>query len=258
MSEEGSITSVERALHLMEALLDGPVGATALAAKLQVSKATAFRLARTLQANGYVVQLDDTRYALGPRCLILSAWAYDHVDIRRELRWAEEELSEHTGETILLSVLSGRDAVCIDSIPSKRGVVSLASVGEIWPLHAGAAGLVFMADDQRLLESYLEKADLAAPTQHTITDPDGIRKLVREAQEKGFAVNRSYWREDVAGVAALVHDASGRAAAALGMIMPEFRLDGFGVETLGALMLDVTSRASERLGFRGPRDKTAR
>jgi DNA-binding IclR family transcriptional regulator len=249
---------VERALHLMEALLDGPVGATALAAKLEVSKATAFRLARTLQANGYVVQLDDTRDALGPRCLILSAWAYDHIDIRRELRWAEEELSERTGETILLSVLSGRDAVCIDSIPSKQNVVSLASVGEIWPLHTSSAGMVFMANDSRLLESYLEKGDLAAPTQNTVTDPEGIRKLVREAQEKGYAVNRSYWREDVAGFAALVHDASGRAAAALGMIMPEFRLDALGAETVGELILDVANRASARLGFRGKADKPRR
>lgn len=249
MSDDGSITSVERALGLLEALLEGPAGATTLAATLDVSKATAFRLARTLQARGYVIQLDDTRYALGPRCLVLSAWAYDHIDIRRDLRWAEEELSERTNETILLTVISGREAVCIDSIPSNHSVLSVATVGEIWPMHACSAGLAYLAEDPATADAYLQK-DLVAPTPHTITEPGELRRLIADVRSQGYAVNRSYWREDVASVGALVHDAGGRAIAALSVMLPEFRLDAVGVEALSEIVLDVTGRASERLGYR--------
>jgi DNA-binding IclR family transcriptional regulator len=249
MPTEG-ITSVDRALHLMEALLDGPEGATALAARLGVSKATAFRLARTLQSNGYVVQLDDSRYTLGPRCLMLAAWAFGHIDIRRELRWAEEELHERTGETVLLSVLAGRDSVCIDSIPSKHSVVSVATVGDVWPAHTCSAGIAFLADDASLLDLYLQQPLLGA-TKNTITNAAELRGLVKSARQDGYGVNRAYWRDGVSAVGALVHDAAGKSIAALSVMMPEFRLEVHGVESLGAMVSDVAVRASERLGYRG-------
>jgi DNA-binding IclR family transcriptional regulator len=248
---DSGVASVKRALHLMEALLEGPVGATALAAQLNVSKATAFRLARTLQGEGYVVQLEDSRYTLGPRCLMLAAWAFGRIDIRRELRWAEEELHERTGETAFLTVLAGRECVCIDSIPSKRtSVVSPTTVGEVWPVHACATGLAFMAADAPFMDLYLEQ-DLDAATKHTITDPDQLREMARVVRDQGYAVNHSWWREGVFAISSVVYDATGRAIAALGLMMPEARRDD-DEDALGELMADVAARASARLGFRGP------
>jgi DNA-binding IclR family transcriptional regulator len=250
MGSDGGVASVKRALHLMEALLEGPVGATALAAKLGVSKATAFRLARTLQSEGYVVQLEDSRYALGPRCLMLAAWAFGRIDIRRELRWALEELHEKTGETSYLTVLAGRECVCIDSIPSKRSsIVSPATVGEVWPVHATSTGLAFMAADTPFMELYLQQK-LQPATPHTLTDAGDIRAEVAQVQERGYSVNHSWWREGVLAVASVVHDATMRPIAALGLMMPQVRHDGDD-EALGQLMADVASRASARLGYRG-------
>lgn len=250
MSDTGGVTSVERALRLMEALLDGPIGATGLAAVLGVSKATAFRLARTLEANGYVVQLEDTRYTLGPRCLMLAAWAFGHIDIRRELRWAEEELHAKTGETAMLSVQAGNDSVCIDSIPSNQSIVSVASVGEVWPAHTCSAGLAMLANDDKFRDLYLSHA-LAKATEHTITDPDALLPLLQDFRTRGYAVNHSYWRDGVSAVGAVVHEASGKPVAALSVMLPSFRLDESGESALGSLVADVATRASARLGYRG-------
>lgn len=249
VTEDGGVSSVERALRILEALLDGPIGATALAARIGVSKATAFRLARTLQANGYVVQLEDSRYTLGPRCLMLAAWAFGHIDIRRELRWAEEELHAKTGETILLSVQAGPESVCIDSIPSKQSVVSVASVGEVWPAHTCSSGLAFLADDDEFCNAYLKQA-MKRATAHTVTDPDALRQMLTQFRQTGYSVNKSYWREGVCAVGAVVHDASGKGVAALSVMLPEFRLEETGVDTLGNLVTDVAARASSRLGYR--------
>jgi len=223
---------------------------TALAARLDMSKATAFRIARTLQSNGYVVQLDDSRYTLGPRCLMLAAWAFGHIDIRRELRWAEEELHDRTGETALLAVLAGRDSVCIDSIPSRQSIVSVATVGEVWPAHTCSSGLAFLADDEPLLAMYLEQP-LKGATGHTVTDARTLRDMIDKFRVSGYAVNNSFWRDGVCAVGAVVHDASGKAIAALSVMMPEFRLEEAGVEDLGSLVTDVAGRASARLGYRG-------
>lgn len=250
-TDHGGVSSVEKALRLLEALADGPVGATDLAHRIGASKATAFRLARTLQSSGYVVQLADARYRLGPRCLTLAAWAFGDIDLRRELRWAEEELNERTGETTLLAVLAGREAVCIDAIPARHSVMSVSAVGAIWPLHACSPGLAMLADNEELLESYISEP-LTSHTEHTITGADELRALLREVREKGYAVNSAFWRPDVSAVGAVVHDASGRAAAGLAVVLPRFRLEQSGPERLGRLVVDVARRASERLGWRVP------
>jgi len=250
VAEERGVTSVERALHLAESLFDGPMGATGLAAKPEISKATAFRLARTLQGLGYVVQAEDSRYSLGPRCLMLAAWAFGHIDIRRDLRWAEEELNARTAETALLSVQAGRDSVCIDSIPSTQSIVSVASVGSVWPAHTCSSGLAFLAVDAGFREEYLAQP-LAEATEFTITERSSLVPLLDEFKAKGYAVNRAYWRGGVFAVGAVVHDASSTPIAALSVMMPEFRLEENGVEILGALVVDVAGRASARLGYRG-------
>lgn len=249
MAPDGSVASVKRALHLMEALLEGPVGATALAARLGVSKATAFRLARTLQTEGYVVQLEDSRYALGPRCLMLAAWAFGRIDIRRELRWAEEEIHERTSETAFITVLAGRECVVIDSIPSKRASeVSPATVGEVYPVHASSSGLAFMAADPPFMELFLQE-ELTAATARTLTDPDSVRAAVAEVRKRGYALNHSSWREGVFAASSAVHDATGRAIAALGVMMPEVRLE-IPDHAIGEILADVAGRASARLGYR--------
>lgn len=250
MGEDGAVTSVQRALRLMEALVDGPVGATALAARLGVSKATAFRLARTLEANGYVVQLDDSRYTLGARCLLLAAGACGQIDMRRELRWAEVELHDKTGETVMLSVQAGRDSVCIDSIPSQHSIVSIASVGQVWPAHTCSAGLALLADDSEFRQSYLQQP-LEAPTAHTLTDPQELGAICGQFQAQGYSVNRSYWRDGVSAVGAIVRDAGGKPVAALSVMLPEFRLEQTGVEQLGEFVREVAFRASARLGYLG-------
>jgi DNA-binding IclR family transcriptional regulator len=243
------VTSVERALHLLEALAEGPVGATELANRLGASKATAFRLARTLQGMGYVVQLPDARYRLGPRCLMLASWAFGNVDLRHELRWAEEELHERTGETALLAVMAGREVVCIDSIPSRQSVISVATVGTIWTAHSSSAGLAVLAEDDDLLERYLREP-LTRHTANTITEPGELRELLVQVRARGYALNTGFWQNDVCAIGAVVHDATGAAVAGLSVMLPQFRLEQAGANSLGELVVDVANRASERLGWR--------
>jgi IclR family acetate operon transcriptional repressor len=141
--------------------------------------------------------------------------------------------------------------VCIDSIPSTQSIVSVASVGAVWPAHTCSSGLAFLATDDAFRDEYLEQP-LSRPTDQTITDRDELRKMLQEFKSLGYAVNLSYWRDGVCAVGAVVHDAAGKPVAALSVMMPEFRLEENGVETLGKLVVDVADRASARLGYRGP------
>ena len=80
-----------------------------LAHRTGCAKATAFRLARTLQARGFVVQNQDSSYRLGPRCLLLATGVHTSFDVRREALPTMEALRDATGETVQLTVLEGFD-----------------------------------------------------------------------------------------------------------------------------------------------------
>lgn len=250
-TNDPGLSSVERALRLLELVAEGsPLGATELAARLNTSKATAFRLARTLQSCGYLDQMDDARYRLGPSCLMLAARASSDIDLRQELRWAEEALHAKTQETVLLTVLAGRYAVCLDSITSTRAVVSVAQVGTVWAPHACSGGMAILAHSDRLADSYLSEP-LSRQTPDTITDPETLRKVLAHARAVGYAVNLNYVRPGVCAVGAAVCQSSGEPVAALSVMLPEFRLHEAGVENLGKLVRTVADEASRHLGFEG-------
>src|SRR3990172_8909271 len=69
-----SARAVERAVDVLFCLAqsDRPAGVTELAVRLELSKATVFRLLRTLAGKGLVARnADDATYALTPRVLSL-------------------------------------------------------------------------------------------------------------------------------------------------------------------------------------------
>ncbi|HEX2952287.1 MAG TPA: helix-turn-helix domain-containing protein, partial [Armatimonadota bacterium] len=64
------VQSVERALDILDLLADSrsAMRAADIAAALELHPNTAHNIIRTLFRRGYLLQQDDNRYALGPRC----------------------------------------------------------------------------------------------------------------------------------------------------------------------------------------------
>ena len=67
------VQSVDRAFEILEVLAarESAVPLSEIAAATQLPAATAHRLLRTMIAHGYVAQLHDRSYALGPRLAAL-------------------------------------------------------------------------------------------------------------------------------------------------------------------------------------------
>ena len=145
-AEGSALSSVDRALSVLEELArHGPLGATELANRTGCAKATAFRLARTLQARGFVVQNKDSTYRLGPRCLLLATGVHTSFDVRREALPAMEALGELTGETVQLTVLEGADVVYVEQVASSKPVRSVGTMGQRAPAHCVSGGLAQLA-----------------------------------------------------------------------------------------------------------------
>jgi DNA-binding IclR family transcriptional regulator len=80
-----------------------------------VNKATALRLLESLIDEGFVVRDEATRrYALGDEALTLGIAMQGRDHIRDRARPTLLRLAAATGDTLLLSVRSGVESVCVD------------------------------------------------------------------------------------------------------------------------------------------------
>lgn len=217
------VASVTRALALLGELRDSEdgLGVNELARRIHVSPSTASRLLATLEGAGMVQRNGAGPYRLGLALVTLADRVLSRLDLRTLARPVLEELMERTGETATLSVPGEREAITVDSVPSRSSVVSMARLGRPSVAHATAVGKVMLAFGQRPLP---RERDLRALTQRTITDRPRLEREVRLARERGYATVFGEREPDVNAIAAPVFDRDGALAAILGLQGPASRL----------------------------------
>jgi DNA-binding IclR family transcriptional regulator len=245
-AEGTALTSVDRALRLLEELArSGPLGATELANRTGCAKATAFRLARTLQARGFVVQKLDSSYRLGPRCLLLATGVHTSFDVRHEALPVMEALRDESGETVQLTVLDGADAIYVEQVTSPKPVRSVGTMGQRAPAHCVSGGLSQLATLPFGRVRALLPDPLPRPTPASIPSLERLAAELDRVRSRGFAINRGGFRHDVGGVGASVLDAHGRAVGALNICVPLFRLEELGIDRLGSLVIRAAAEVSQ-------------
>ena len=121
MSTE-SVASVGKTFAILDAIGQcGPVGISALAQRLDMSKTTVHRLLQTLRGLGYVEQESDTeRYRLTSRLFQLGAQALEHVDLVREADKEMRQIAQQTGLNIMSDVAQSVQGVIenqVDTAP---------------------------------------------------------------------------------------------------------------------------------------------
>jgi IclR family acetate operon transcriptional repressor len=132
------------------------------------------------------------------------------------------ELMERTGETATLSLPGEREAMTVDSVPSRSSVVSMARLGRPSLSHATAVGKVMLAFGGGPLP---RERDLVALTDRTITDRATLEAAVSEVRERGYATVFGEREVDVNAIATPVRDRAGGLAAIVGIQGPAARLE---------------------------------
>jgi DNA-binding IclR family transcriptional regulator len=247
--------SVERVASALEIVADqGWVTAAGLALAMGVDRSTGWRLARSLERVGWLRQDAATgRYRLGIRLFELGTRVLDTVDVRDEARRVMTELVASTGESVDLAIRDGDSVVFIDKIDGTHEVRAFTRSGQRAPLHATAAGKVFLASmPDAAVRSYLA-GPLAALTPATNTDPTSLVAAVEETRRRGWAINRGELHLEAGALAVPVLDASAACVAALGLNVPLSRLDDDRVRALVGELQAATKRLTPTFGFDAPR-----
>jgi DNA-binding IclR family transcriptional regulator len=248
-----SVQSVDRAISVMEFLSRrGWSGVTEVSRELDIHKSTAYRLLTTLRDRGLVEQDAATeKYRLGFGLVLLARAVRSELDILRCARPVCEHLSERTKETVTIAVLEGDDAVVIHQSISRASALSVDWTGRHTPLHATAAGklfLAFMPEDQlhRILVGPLERF-----TENTIVDPASLKDEGKEIQDEGYAFTIEELERGLNAVGAPIRCAEGAIVGAVSVSGPAFRLTPDALSEIGELCKRAATEISRCLGFQG-------
>ena len=225
---------------------------TEVSRELEIHKSTSYRLLTTLRDRGLVEQDAATeKYRLGFGLVLLARTVSADLDILRCARPVCDRLSERTKETVTIAVLEGDDAVIIHQSISRASALSVDWTGRHTPLHATAAGkifLVYMPEDQllRILGEPLERF-----TENTIVDPQSLQDHVKEIRATGYGYTVEELEIGLNAVGAPIRSAEGAVVGTVSVSGPAFRLPSDALPEIGDLSKRAATEISRCLGFRG-------
>lgn len=110
-----------------------------------MEKSTLLRTARTLARSGYLVQLEDSRWRLGPAAGEIGLRYQTSFDIGNEIDAVLRKLATESGETAAFFVQEGDARTCVARIDWPSLERFHIRIGEKLPLDRGASGHVLLA-----------------------------------------------------------------------------------------------------------------
>jgi len=246
------IGSLENALLLLETLSECPDSSLAdLSRRLDAPRARVFRHLRALEAGGYVRQKEGTkRYVLGPRLIHLGEAARDQTRLPEIARAFMVSLRDRLNETTHLGVLSRREVVHVEVVPSTHYVKMAVEVGERTYGHCSALGKVLLAwSEPQVVDDFVEQRGLPGFTDRTITSGEQLYAELAQIRASGYGLDDE---ESVIGlrcVAAPVRDDSNRVVSALSVSSPSERLTREAAVELAPMVIETAEAISRQLGW---------
>jgi len=251
--------TLSRGLDILELLAKAPrsMGVTELAKNLGLDKSTVHRLLTTLTKRGYARQESHSRnYTLGAQTLVLHDAFQSQIGLQQICRPLLQEITDVTGETSHLAVLSGTNIVFVDWICTPEVMGVRTTVGRSEPAHCTALGkAILMALPEKEKGAILQNAALTAYTDRTPVTIDAIEEDLRVSAIRGWTLDNEEFLLGVRCLSAAVLDSDGYPVAAIGISGPATRLTMTKCRKFGPLIFSTACRASTLMGYRKP-DKT--
>jgi DNA-binding IclR family transcriptional regulator len=219
--------AVQKVCALLRALAGpGPRRLTDLAAETGLNKVTALRILDTLAQEGFVARGPDGRgWRPGAEFLALAARAGRPDDLRALARPSLVRLAELSGDTVLLSVRSGVEAVCVErEIGSYPIRANYLDIGSRRPLGVGAGALALLAwlpdrEVEAILGIVAHRLD-AYPRLGVAE----IREAIAAARARGYVILLDRVVDTMGAIGVPVRDETGRTVAALSIAALSARL----------------------------------
>jgi len=230
----GNLQSIDRSIALVRATAYSPAGLrlTELSDAVGLSKSTTHRIVSTLVRHGLLRLSEGKRvYTPGGELYRLGIAAAHHFSLVEIARPSLQRLAELTEDTVFLSIIDGRDALCLDRVSGHFPIKALTlAIGDRRPLGVGAGSLALLAalpeDEWRAI---VAEESQRLPRYGAFTAP-ALTRWALKARRQGFAYNPERIVAGMSAVAVAIRGGEGRpigaiSVAAIAQRMPGERLE---------------------------------
>ena len=195
------------------------ITATELGEQLDLTPATTHRLLQVLVSED-ILMFDacSKRYRLGPELHLLGTVACDCA-VRNHVYVHLDNLRKQTGETVILSLLSGADSLCLTRLDGDHAILGLTlQEGSRQPLGVDAGGLALLVGQpSRFVEKVL-KTNANLYKNYSKVSPDEIKRRIADAKTRGFSYDDGYLDSDIRAIGTEIGSADAMPTAAVSIV----------------------------------------
>lgn len=220
--------SVSRAVRILRALAASgtPMTVTDVAKRIDLARATTFRLLMTLEEEG-LVDRQDTLYSLGWDLGRIAQSVDPASGLVPRIKDILDEFADETGETVTFSLRRGLyelDLV-LQSSPRLLGMTMSEMYGMQWPHHASATGKLLLAELTAEQRRMVLGDRLDALTAKTITSFEDLDRELKKVRERGWASTVEELEDGIIAFAGPVRDSVGTFIGAVSVVGPRHRME---------------------------------
>ena len=239
-----------RGLDLLDALaVDGPLSATELAARADVTAAVVAKLLKIMETRGFAVSDPESgAWRVGAKWAAFGKAAAEQGSLAATALPFLTALGTATGENTYLRVRDGMSSETVAVYQTDPTLRLYNDVGSRGPLHAGTARML-LAYAPESVQTQLLTQRLPRFTPATRTDATWIAADLQRIRARGYLITADEVVPGAVSVAAPVRDASGEVVAIISIAAPTIRMRPPRPRAMVAQVQDAAAKLSHTLGY---------
>lgn len=247
------VQSLLRAMELLEVLngTEESYSIAQLSEKLKLPPSTIHRILQTLCSTKYVTQDEKSHdYQLGPALIPLGIGASKRLHLRNTAYSIIKKIAVETEEDSFLIIPVGDKGVVLDRVDGPSTLKIVEEFGYEMYLHCGAVRKALLAFQSReFIKRYVDEV-LPSPKCFPKVAKEELLKSLEKTREEGVSISSGDYVKGTIGIGAPVFDASGKAVASVGIVVPTIKIDSDEkFENLKKIIKKYAQELSNSLGY---------
>ena len=245
------VPALQRGLQLLGEFKrnDRELTGAELSRRMDLPRASVFRLLQTLEQMGFVERVGDSaHYKLGIAVLRLGFEFLASMELTEHGRPVLDDLCNATGLSAHLVVRDAREVVFVAKAAGRATLFNSIQVGARLPAHATVLGRVLLANlSMADLKTLYAGTPLRAFTPQTPTTLVALKAMVQEDAARGYGVSQGGFESGISTIAAPVMDDRHAVTAAVSVTVPEAQVDAASLDALVAQVRAAAAKLTHRI-----------
>lgn len=244
------LQSVFNSLNILDLLsVENELGVTEISKKLDLGKATVFRILYTLEKKEYINKTEQSKYKLGIKFVDYGSIVLDRIDIISIVKPFLERLRDEHNETTHLAVLNNDYNIIFMAKELSTSTIQMNSrIGGTMPAYCTAMGKALLAQlSDEELEQAIKTFDFKKSTAAGIKNPKELYKEIEKIRQRRYSENLEESEAGLTCFAASIKEVKDKYFSAISISGPTARMLK-NKEILIKSVIETASDISKMLG----------